>query len=111
MNEFLKIISTHNSIEDFLFDCSFCTDFSSIEALTVNPRLKKLAITGLKGDSRYHEAPPFLLELLKKYPNIEELSLAFEGDQDDQYNAWFDQTSAQVHRWLIQQYTALTTPL
>jgi len=35
----------------------------------------------------------------------------FEGDDEDQYDAWFDQTSAQVHRWLIQQYTALTTPL
>jgi hypothetical protein len=35
----------------------------------------------------------------------------FEGDEDDEYNAFVDQTSAQVHRWLIQQYTALTTPL
>jgi hypothetical protein len=35
----------------------------------------------------------------------------FEGDDEEQYDAWFDQTSAQVHRWLIRQYTALTTPL
>jgi hypothetical protein len=35
----------------------------------------------------------------------------FEGDDEEQYDAWFDQTSAQVHAWLIRQYTALTTPL
>ncbi len=35
----------------------------------------------------------------------------FEDDEDDQYNAWVESTHAQVHEWLIQQYTALTTPL
>jgi hypothetical protein len=35
----------------------------------------------------------------------------FEGDQDDQYNAWFDQTSAQVHAWLHQQYQTRCGPL
>jgi len=35
----------------------------------------------------------------------------FEGDEDGQYNAWVDQTCAQVHTWLNQQYQTLCGPL
>lgn len=35
----------------------------------------------------------------------------FEDGENEQYDAWMDQTSAQVHMWLNGQYTALTTPL
>ena len=35
----------------------------------------------------------------------------FSDDEDDTYNLWFETTHTQLHVWLIQQYTALTTPL